>query len=60
MKDKYEIEVHSSGIHVWGQNWKGGHGLVAEFDKTQTLQELAQELYELIASAGHEVRFVED
>jgi hypothetical protein len=59
MQDKYEIEVHSKGVHVWAQNWKGGSGLVAEFDKTQTLQELAQELYELLAAGGNEVKFKE-
>jgi hypothetical protein len=57
--DKFEIEAHSEGVHVWATNWKGGHGLVAEFNKSQTLQEMAQELYDLLAMSGHEVKFKE-
>lgn len=57
MTDKYEIEVFYDTVHVWAQNWKGGHGLVAEFNKSQTLQEIAQELYDLLAFGGHEVKF---
>jgi hypothetical protein len=57
MDDKFEIEVHSEGVHVWAQNWKGGTGLVAEFHNGQSWEEVAQELYDLLAMAGHEVRF---
>lgn len=59
MNDKYEIEVHSDGVHVWATNWKGGKGFVGDFNLWMTKGELAQELYELLAAGGNEVRYRE-
>jgi hypothetical protein len=59
MQDKFEIEVYYDTVHVWATNWKGGSGLAAEFNKSQTLQEIAQEIYDLLAISGHEVKFKE-
>lgn len=60
MNDKFEIDVHYDGITVWAINWKGGAGVVAEFDDGMTKRQIAQELYELLASGGNEVRFKEE
>lgn len=59
MQDKFEIEVHDDGVHVWATNWRRGSCLVAEFHNNQDWKEAAQELYELIAFTGHEVKFKE-
>lgn len=59
MNDKFEIEVHDDGVHVWATNWKGGSGLAADIRTDMTRAEIAQELYDLIAMAGHEVKFKE-
>lgn len=59
MQDKFEIEVHDEGVHVWATNWKGGSGLAAEFSHECTLQDIAEEVYDLLAMAGHEVMFKE-
>ena len=59
MNDKFEIEVHDDGVHVWATNWKGGSGLAADIRTDMTRAEIAQELYDLIAFTGHEVKFKE-
>jgi hypothetical protein len=59
MSDRYEIEVFYDTVHVWATNWKGRCTLAAEFNKSQTLQEIAQEIYDLLAMSGHEVKFKE-
>ena len=59
MQDKFEVEVHDEGVHVWGTNWKGGTGLVADIMTVMTPQEIAQEIYDLLAMSGHEVKFKE-
>lgn len=59
MSDKYEIEVHPDGIHVWMTNWKGRTGLAGDFRLKMTKEEIAQELYELLAAGGSEVSFKE-
>jgi hypothetical protein len=59
MNDKFEIEAHPEGVHVWATNWKGGHGLAAEIMTIMTPQEIAQEVYDLIAISGHDVKFKE-
>jgi hypothetical protein len=56
---RFEIEVHGDGVQVWTINWKGGAGLAAEFYKSQTFHEIAQEIYDLLAISGHEVKFKE-
>lgn len=59
VNDKFEIEDSDDGVLIWAQNWKGGNGLVAEFHNGQSWEEVAQELYDLLAMAGHEVKFKE-
>jgi hypothetical protein len=60
MQDKFEIEVHAEGVHVWVTNWKGVFGLGADIMTVMTPQEIAQEIYNLLAMSGHEVKFEED
>lgn len=59
MRDKFEIETNSEQVLVWMRNWKGGSGVAAEFNIGATSEEIAQEVYELLAAAGMEVKFVE-
>jgi hypothetical protein len=59
LSDKFEIEVHEEGVHVWATNWKGGHGLAGDIMTVMTPQEIAQEIYDLLAMSGHEVKFKE-
>lgn len=57
MNDTFEIDVHYGGITVWATNWKGRRTVAAYFDDGITKHELAQELYELLAASGNEVKF---
>jgi hypothetical protein len=59
MQDKFEIEVHGDGVQVWATNWKGGSGLAADIRTDMTRKEIAQELYDLLAMSGREVKFKE-
>jgi hypothetical protein len=59
MNDKFEIEVHSEGVHVWVTKWNGVLGLAADIMTVMTPQEIAQEIYELIARNGFDVKFKE-
>jgi hypothetical protein len=57
MQDKFEIEVHDEGVEVWAINWKGGAGLAADIRDDMTRQEIAQEIYDLLAMSGLVVKF---
>lgn len=59
MQDKFEIEVYYDEVQVWAINWKGNKGFVGAFHKSQTLNEIAQEIYDLLAMSGHAVKFKE-
>lgn len=59
MEDKFEIEIHEDSILVFAENGKGRSVLLAEFNPDMSLDQLAMELYELLALAGHPVKFVE-
>ena len=59
MQDKYEIEIYDEGVHVWGTNWRGS-ALAADITMDMTRKQIAQEIYDLLAISGHEVRFREE
>lgn len=59
MNDKFEIEIHENEILVFAENWMGRSSLAAEFNLELTLDELAMEVYELLALCGMRVKFVE-
>lgn len=60
MQDQFEIEVYEEGVHVWARNWKGGYGLAVDIRTDHTRKEIAQELYDLLACAGHPVKYKEE
>lgn len=59
MGDQFEIENHGDHILVFMRNWKGGYGLAAEFHEDSTLKDVEQEIYDLLACAGHTVKIRE-
>lgn len=57
--DKFEVEVHEDGVQVWAVNCYDRRGLAADIMTVMTPQEVAQEIYDLLAMSGHEVKFKE-
>lgn len=49
---QYEIEKHADGVHVWAINHRGGKGLVADVSKDATLEQIAQEFLEVLATVN--------
>lgn len=56
----YEIERYADGVYVWAINHRGGKGLVADVSKDATLEELAQEFYEVLATVNDAPVLVRD